>query len=925
MRLAGKGRHTGGPVGFWFNGTHYNGIGGDTLASALLANGVTTMGWTPTQHRPLGVMTAGVDEVHARVNIGKGDAKRLNVNAATLPIYDGLVAHSIVSNAGIKSFTSFLSPLMAKAPELPPENGAQQDFELISDRAWAFCDVLVIGAGPAGLMAALTAAEAGADVLVVDADTDFGGRLLSDAEHIESQSAHLWAQSTVERLAGMDNVRMMLRTSVQDVQDQGVYTAVERLHDDPRIAHRQTMWRIVAKGSVLCTGSYERPILFPNNDRPGIMLASAMRSYLHRYGVAPGKRLTVFANNDAAHQTAHDFADAGVHIAAIIDPRKGVQAGDIPVYHGAVTNTAGRNVLKSITVTHAKGQRDIVTDCLAVSGGWNPALSVSGQFGAAPEWHAETHSFCPAAGSVPGMVAAGAARGVFDTFGCLQDGVLSANEVLVDIGLDMPDITAPSAQETPYSLHPLWLVEEKGPKWGGPKGDLSFDEIEPKHRKEILADPRLSGVETTWSDDEDVARALLTAMPTPFGAETVQPDAVDIGPDAQAPIRTLPSNDACAALGAPLGRYGDWLRPSYLPFEGEDTPLAACAREVAMVRSAVGVSDVSYQTMIDVQGADAAVFLDFVCATTVSETQTRRIHPTLLLNEDGTLMDSANITRLDEAHFVVRATTASDADMMRHLDFAAQVLCPDLDVQLANITESSARFVVAGPLTRDLVNKVIDAPINDVLLPYLGARKASIGGTACRLARVSSTGEYACEIAVSVAFGEKLFVYLARAAASLEGGVFGADAANVLRIEKGILAARDMGGIVTPYDLGIARQMDASKDYIGRARVLRPDLNDARRAQLVGLKGVPNAGPLPASGVLYVRGGDRSPETVQGRVTSTCHSPSRGREIGLGFLTQGRARYGDKLVMVDPQTGTEADVDAGYHVFYDHKGEVPRG
>ncbi|MBV1869081.1 MAG: (2Fe-2S)-binding protein, partial [Marinosulfonomonas sp.] len=509
MRIAGKGiASRANPVSFMFDGQRYSGFDSDTLASALLANGVRLTGRSFKYHRPRGILTAGSEEPNALVTIGQGAGKTPNVRATTQELYDGLAAISQnrwpslrADILGVNDLLSpFLSagfyyktfmwprafwekiyePIIRRAAGLGALSGLDDTARY--DKAYGFCDLLVIGAGPAGLMAALTAVRAGADVLLVDENPFIGGRLRSEVEVIGGKLGHEWATSVAGELEAMPNVRIMRRTTVTGAYDGGIYGALERvsLHRAAAgDAPLETFWRITAKRAILTTGALERPIAYANNDRPGVMMASAVRSYVNHWGVAPGKKVAIFCNNDDAHQTARDLLAAGVDVAALIDTRADAKPDiDVPTYAGGeVINTSGRLGLRSITLRHRGATKVIEADCLAMSGGWNPSLHLTCHMGGRPIWNPSIAAFVPAPDAVPGLDVAGAAAGVFSTKGALKSGNYRAKLALDDLGVKTPAMRMPAADDAAYALEPCWVVPGKGRAWLDFQNDVTVKDV----------------------------------------------------------------------------------------------------------------------------------------------------------------------------------------------------------------------------------------------------------------------------------------------------------------------------------------------------------------------------------------------------------------------------------------------------------------
>jgi len=654
MRVANKGHiDRNQQVHFRFDGQHYQGFAGDTLASALLASGVNLMGRSFKYHRPRGVLTAGSEEPNALVTIGTGAQADPNVRATTQEIYDGLEAFSQNSWPSLKydamAVNDLISPFLGAGfyyktfmwpkafweklyePVIRRAAGlgalSQKKNPDLYEKAFAHCDVLIIGAGPTGLMATLTAGRAGKSVILADENPRLGGRLLLEDEQINGAPATEWLAEVTTELDAMPNVRIMTRTTVTGAYDQGTYGALERVsHHRPRTdAPRECFWRIVASDAILCAGALERPIAFPNNDRPGVMMASALRSYLHGYGVIPGKVVTLFGNNDDIHHTARDLVAAGVHVAAVIDSRSDAPSDpDYTTYAGAeVIGTSGRHALDAITIRHAGGSENIRTDCLGMSGGWNPTVHLTCHMNGRPQWSEGIASFVPTPDAIPGLVAAGACNGDFGLAACLSAGASVTAEAL---GVDPAE--APEAEDASYNLAPLWAVEGKGRKWLDFQNDVHVKDIRLAAQENFTSVEHMKRYTTQgMATDQGTILADATGRGIPeTGTTTFRPPYVPVAIAAMgagseghgfAPERHLTSHAATLARNAMI-EAGLWYRPSYFPAVGETTWRESCDREVGMVRNAVGICDVSTLGKIDVQGPDAAAFLDFVYTNTFS-------------------------------------------------------------------------------------------------------------------------------------------------------------------------------------------------------------------------------------------------------------------------------------------------------------------
>ncbi len=971
MRIEGEGLiNRGRLIGFSFDGRPYQGFEGDTLASALMANDIRLIGRSFKYHRPRGVMTAGSEEPNALVTLGLGAGQEPNVRATTTELHEDLLARSqnrwpslnwdLLSlndlaapflGAGFyyKTFMwprSFwervYEPVIRRAAGLGALSG-QADTDR-HERAFAFCDLLIIGGGPAGLMAAWTAAKTGADVMICDEDIRLGGRLNAETHEVGGKPGLDWARGIAAKLTAMENVRVMTRTTVTGAYDQGTYGALERMAPGVSMrkgAAKETFWRIVTKRSILAAGALERPVAFQNNDRPGVMMASAVRAYVNRWRVSPGSRVAVFGNTDDAHRTAADLIKAGVHVSALIDARHHAQCDlDVPFYPGAqVCNTGGRKGLESITVKNASGTEKLAADCLAMSGGWNPTLHLSCHMGGRPEWNPDLQAFLPVDGMLPGMRAAGACRGDFSTRACLEGGAKAAKAALEDLGIRPARVVVPKAEDSAYDISPLWAVPGKGRAWVDFQNDVTVKDIKQAATENFRSVEHMKRYTTQGMAPDQgknsnvVALAVLadaTGQGIPeTGTTTFRPPYAPVSIAAMgaggkgkgfAPQRYMTSHKASVERNAPMIEVGLWYRPSYFPLKNESHWRQSCDREVNMVRQTVGVADVSTLGKIDIQGKDAGAFLDFVYTNTFSTLKVGRVRYGLMLREDGHVMDDGTTARLGEQHYLMTTTTAAAGDVMRHLEFAHQCLQPQMDVRMISVTEHWAQFAVAGPKARELLGDLLNEPIRSESWPFMSCGVVRIGKVEARLFRISFSGELGYELAVPARFGESLFRELLTRAEALGGGPYGMEALNILRIEKGFLTHAEIDGRVTAFDLGMDRMVSAKKDCIGKAASRRPGLMDEARGQMVGLRPVGAVKELTAGAHLFAQGDDATRVNSHGYISSVGFSPTLGHFMGLGFLQRGRACHGEVVQMVDHLRDIQALCEVIDPVVFDPEG-----
>ena len=958
---------------FHFDRKEYKGHPGDTLASALLANGVRLMGRSFKYHRPRGPLTAGSEEPNALVELRGGARQEPNTRATTVELFDGLWARS-QNRVGSLSFdlmaindrlAPFLTagfyyktfmwpaafweklyePMIRRAAGLGALS--QQPDPDVYDKGFLHCDLLVIGAGPSGLMAALTAGRTGADVILADEDFAMGGRLNSETLSIDDQPGADWAARAVAELSAMPNVRLMPRTTVIGAFDHGIYGALERVSDhlfrpDPG-KPRQVLWRIYTRATVLAAGATERPIAFENNDRPGIMLGSAMRTYVNRFSATPAPRVALFTASDEGHQTARDLIVKGVKIAAVVDVRPDApRATEFEVLAGAqVIDTKGRLGLKFVDVRLADGNmRTLECGALGVSGGWNPNVHLTCHQRGRPVWREEIAAFVPGGTLPPGMQVAGAAAGEMSTAAALRSGADAARRAL---GLKGRKPKLPVAEDAPVTLKPFWYVEGASRAWLDQQNDVTVKDVKLSHLEGFRSVEHLKryttlGMATDQGKTSNMGGLAIMAelagkaipdvgttmfrppyTPTAIGAFAGRSVGMEFHP-----TRKTPSHVWAEEQGAVFVEVGNWLRAQWFPQPGEANWRESVDREVLATRASVGVCDVTTLGKIDVQGGDAAAFLNKIYCNGFAKLAVGKTRYGLMLREDGIAMDDGTAARLAEDHFIVTTTTANAVSVYRHMEFVRQCLFPDLDVHLISTTEAWAQYAIAGPNSRKVLQKIVDPEhdISNEAFPFMACGEITVcGGLRARLFRISFSGELAYEIAVPTRYGDALIRRIMEAGAEFDIVPYGTEALGVMRIEKGHAAGNELNGTTTALNLGMGRMVSKSKDSIGSVLSEREGLNTPDALRLVGLRPVAREDKVPAGAHLMAATGPVDAAHDQGYVTSACYSPNLGHHIALAFVKKGADRMGETMRLVSPLTGVETKVEIVSAHFVDPEGD----
>jgi sarcosine oxidase, subunit alpha len=981
-------------VQFHFDGRAYSGFDGDTLAAALLANGVHLMGRSFKYHRPRGLLAAGAEEPNALVTVRRDAARETpNLRATQVELYPGLEAFSqnrwpsLAFDVGALNdliapfipagfyYKTFMWPKgawhtlyepriraaagLGRAPKLAdPDRYAQR---------YAHCDVLVVGAGPAGIAAARAAAAAGARVMLCDEQSEAGGSLLSDSEALArraGEGSHVWLAAVLTELAANARVTLLPRTTAFGYFPHNLVGLNQRLTDHlpdpPPDLPRERQWKVRAREVVLATGAIERPLVFAGNDRPGIMLAGAARTFLHRYGVIGGTRVVLVTATDEGYATALDLQAAGAFIAAIADVRAdpgvagaAARQARIPVLAGAsVLGTSGRRRVTAIRIGTCGTEVTQPCDLVLMSGGFTPSVHLFSQSRGKLIWDEALQAFLPGT-SAERVRCAGACRGIFELEQVLEDGAAQGQAAASDAldparrgvdpagGLGRPSVRAVAAAPRP----PAGTAPE-------PQGGRAFVDFQ----NDVTAKDLKLATREGFQSIEHIKRYTTTGMATDQG-KTSNLNALEIvsqslgrpapqvglttfrmpytpvtfgsfaGPARGPlfdPVRTTPLHAWASGRGAVFEDVGLWKRARYFPRGAEDMH-AAVARECRAVRSGCGIFDASTLGKIEVVGGDAVTFMNRLYVNAWDRLAAGRARYGVLLRDDGFVYDDGVVARMGADRFHVTTTTGGAARVLGMMEDYLQTEWPELSVWLTSTTEQWAVIALQGPRARHVLESLVDVDISAPALPHMGVTTGHILGVPMRLFRVSFTGELGFEVNVPADFGPAAWEALWQAGQPYGITPYGTETMHVLRAEKGyIIVGQDTDGTVTPDDAGLAWAIGKNKpDFVGRRSLQRPAMLAADRRQLVGLSTVEPQLVLDEGAQVMAEEIPAEAARPLGHVTSSYHSAALGRSIALALIAGGRSRMGQTLYIPSPRGAVPVQVTST--VFYDPSGERLNG
>ncbi|MEJ0038015.1 MAG: sarcosine oxidase subunit alpha family protein [Gammaproteobacteria bacterium] len=975
------------PLRFSFNGTVFEGYAGDTIASALLANGVHLLGRSFKYHRPRGVLSHGSEEPNALLQVARGRGRvDPNNRATTIALTAGLTVRSqnhwpsLEHDFGVVN--DWLSPVLVAGfyyktfmwprafwdkvyePRIRAAAGlGHAPDEPDADRyvhRHAHCDVLVVGAGPAGLAAAQAAAASGKRVILADEQSEFGGALLHDVHStVDGASATEWVARALRLLGAQENVTLLPRTAVFGYYNHNHVAMVERVSDHlPEAGEhlpRERLWQVRAREVVLATGSHERPLTFADNDRPGIMLAESVRVFINRYAVVPGRRIVFVTSGVSAYRAALDARLAGLDVTLLdVRPAAKCEPEVADLEARGVTVLPGHTVIRSIGRKRVTGlivapvdasgrlgrHRKLECDCVGVSGGWTPAVHLFSQSRGKLRFDGSTDSFVPGAGAQPER-SVGACRGVFDLAACLSDGWSGGLAAAGHPG-SRTFLVSPS---TPTGFMPMRELPTDA--------DVSRLRAFVDYQNDVTAKDIRLAVREGFESVEHVKRYTTTGMATDqgktsnmaalgilstelsrpipqVGTTTFRPPYTPVTFGALVgsargelfePLRKTPIDGWAVERGATFENVALWRRARYFAKPGEDMD-AAVRRECVAVRRSVGLFDASTLGKIEVVGPDAAQFMSRIYTNAWLKLEPGKCRYGLMLKEDGYIFDDGVVARLAADRFHVTTTTGGAARVLAHMEDYLQTEWPELDVFLTSITEQWAVIAVQGPKARDVIAPLIpDIELSSAAFPHMAVRTGHVCGVPARVFRVSFTGEFGYEINVPADYGRAVWEAVYERGKPFGIEPYGTETMHVLRAERGfIIVGQETDGTVTPDDVGLAGLIAGTKpDFVGKRSLARPDLRSPARKQLVGLLTDAPSEVLEEGGQIVADPHQRVPFKILGHVTSSYWSASCGRSIALALVAGGRALAGQTVHVTTPAGFTAARVTAP--VFFDSRGE----
>mgnify|MGYP001430289814 FL=1 len=983
------------PIKFEFNGKKLSGFEGDTLASALLSNDQVLVGRSFKYHRPRGIVASGSEEPNALINLGEKEKFEPNQRATTIELFDGLKAASqnhwpslnfdigVVNNylarflpAGFyykmfihpRPFWKYIyEPFIRQSAGLgrAPSQKDHSQYE----HFYAFYDLVIVGGGISGLNAALTAAESGLKILIIEQTPEWGGRCLVDFSTIGDETSAEYVSRLVSELKKFQNVTMRSRMMGAGVYDHGYILGYERLNDHlaEEDGPRHRLWRIRAKQIITATGSIERPISFPSNDIPGVMLASAVRDYAVNFGVATGNKIAVYTNNDDAYRTAITLNEVGVEVPIIVDARgsgggalaERAKALGIRVENGkAISKVFGKKRVEAISICEhkdsGKGNEKIACDCIAMSGGWSPVVHLYSHCGGKLKWDEKMALFKPDSSAkptshdgLPFVTAVGSANG----FLLMQEVLKDAREGCLEVveasgGKVKKESFKLIEQEYENSLEAIWIapqdadIKKRSKIWLDFQNDVKINDVElaaregfesVEHTKRYTTlgmatdQGKLSNINGLAILSSSLGKEIPKVGTTTFRPPYTPISLGSIGGSARdelfQPVRKTPMHDWHENNGAYMEPVGQWRRPFCYPQAGE-TYAKAVEREINQTRSSLGILDASTLGKLLVTGPDAGKFLDMLYTNMMSTLKIGKCRYGLMCSDNGFLIDDGVVARIDEQTWLCHTTTGGADSIHAHMEEWLQTEWWDWKVYVTNVTEQYAQIGVVGPNARKLLEKIGGVDVSREALGFMEWKDGNLGKYDARIFRISFSGELSYEIAVPAKQGLAFWGELIEAGKEFQVMPYGTEALHVMRAEKGfIMIGDETDGTVIPQDLNLDWAISKKKDdYLGKRAQERSFMVNPSRWKLVGLETL-DGSVLPDGAYAIADGvNPNGQKSTQGRITSSYFSPTLKRGIAMGLVMNGPDRSGE-IIEFPKIDGTVIRAKITSPVFYDPDGE----
>ena len=979
-------------ISFKFNGKKYFGYEGDTLASALIANGVHLIGRSFKYHRPRGFFGAGVDEPYAMVQLYRNNETEPNVRATEQELFEGLEAKSINCwpsvNFDIGAINNFLNKFLPAGfyyktfmwPKsfwykiYEPFIRKAAGFGVVStkhdneryEHKYEYCDLLITGSGPSGLASAYAAAKNGARIILAEDKSRFGGSLLTSEVSIGNQNGKDWADKIIGELKEMPNVTIKNRAQVFGYYDHNMLVMSERLGDhlpkSKKYTPKQRLWYIRAKEVIISTGSIERPIVFGNNDTPGVVLASAAKEYLKVYGVLVGKKPLIFTNNDSAYETAIEFKKNNIN-PIILDTRKNPDSEiisqaknmgiEIKFSYVVVTAKGYKKVNSAEIASISEDKKDlgkienIACDCICVSGFWTPTIHLASQSGNKTKFNEEIDAFVPGK-SKQNETTVGSANGIFSLEKTLTTAFEKGHEISKKITNKDNKISVPQVLEKKFTQHDkFWCVplpkEKNYKRFLDFQNDVTVSDVELALREGYRSIEHVKryttlGMATDQGKTSNLnglqlVSSIQNKIVPSVGHTTFRPPYTPVSIGAivgreigkhSKPTRKSPIHSWHEKHNAVFVDAGIWLRPRYYK-QGNEGLFEASKREAENVRKNVGVCDVTTLGKIDVKGPDAAEFLNRVYTNSWLKLPVGKARYGVMLREDGIVMDDGTTTRISEHHYHMTTTTAQAANVLSHLEYYLQIVWPELKVNVVSTTEQWAGAAIAGPKSRNLLQKLFpDTNVSNEGLPFMGYLESNLFGIPARIFRISFSGELAYEVNVESDNGNFMWEKIIEIGKEFAIQPYGTEALSTLRIEMGHVAGSELDGRTIPYDNGLDGLVSKKKDFIGKRSLNRKAFTAQDRQKVVGVVPLDKKTSIPEGSHLVKDANAKLPNPKLGHISASCWSVEYNNPFSLAILKDGKNMIGKKLFALCPVKNKSIPVEIVSSHYVDPKGERVR-